>query len=217
MKHMRHHSWKIIGSVLVGGALAAPAFGGYTLAQTAAPAPTYGTTLTFDEPGGPTGNVATDAFQSVGISVFDSGDGFLREVRDRTGDPGFGWAGTGNSAWLPFGAFLTFDQDLTAFSTQVWDSSGPPSPFGGGMIVALFDDGNFVSQWVIDPAFGGVGDEWIDITTDGGSVFDEVRLVGQGFPADTYIDNLSWNVVPAPGAGALLGLAGFVGARRRRA
>ncbi|MEO1129685.1 MAG: hypothetical protein AAFX05_08280 [Planctomycetota bacterium] len=208
---MRYMAW----TVTVGLAAAPAALAGVTVTQGNS-APTYSTTLNFDEPGGPTGFVATDAFASTGMSIFDSGDGALREVRDRTGDPGFGWAGSGNSAWLPFGAFLTFDTDLTEFSSRVWDSSGPPSPFGGGMIVAVFNDGGLVFETVVNPAFGGVGQEWIDITTDGGTVFDEVRFVGLGFPNDTYIDDLSWNAVPAPTAASLLGVAGIAAARRRR-
>ena len=52
-----------------------------TISQVAVPT-TYSTTLTFDEAGGPTGQVATDAFASFGISSLDSGDGAVRTVEE---------------------------------------------------------------------------------------------------------------------------------------
>jgi uncharacterized protein (TIGR03382 family) len=69
----------------------------------------------------------------------------------------------------------------------------------------------------VEPAWGGFGDSWFDMTTDGGDVFDEVRILGFGFDPTTYADNMSWNAaIPAPGSLALLALAGVVGRRRNR-
>ncbi|MCA9296893.1 MAG: hypothetical protein KC983_10250, partial [Phycisphaerales bacterium] len=133
-------------------------------------------------------------------------------------DPIFagGWGlGDGNSFYGNFGVFMTFDNDVSEFSLEVWDPSGPPSPIGGGLFVVVLNDGVEVASGGYTPAWGGLGDSWFDITTTGGMVFDEVRILGFGFQPTTFVDNLSWNEVPAPGALAMLGVAA-IGARRRR-
>lgn len=179
-------------------------------------APTYGTTLNFDEVGGPTGVVGTDAWAGIGLTELQAGDG-VPFVSDATALPGFGWLGTGNSFLGNFGIFMTFDSDLTNFSGQIWDPSGPPSPFGGGLVIFLFNDGVEVFGDAYTPAWGGIGDTWFDISATGGMVFDEIRILGFGFNPTTYGDNFSWNAVPTPGSVALLGSAGLLAARRRRA
>jgi hypothetical protein len=76
------------------------------------------------------------------------------------------------------------------------------------MFVVLLNDGVEVSFNIVDPAFGGAGDSWFNITTDGGDVFDEVRFVGAGFAGPlTIMGQASWNVVPAPGASRCWGWA----------
>ncbi|MCP4249403.1 MAG: PEP-CTERM sorting domain-containing protein [bacterium] len=194
--------------------LTAPALGGVVVTQGAS-APTYSTTLNFDEPGGPTGIVDPTAWSaSHGVAELQAGDG-VPQVDDWTGI--FGpWVGTGNSFYGNFGIFMTMEQDLTEMSLQVWDPSGPPSPFGGGMSVFVFNDSVEVANTLVEPAWGGIGDEWFDITTDSGDVFDEIRILGWGFSPTTFGDNMSWNVVPEPGSLSLLGLAGLVALRRRR-
>jgi hypothetical protein len=129
-----------------------------------------------------------------------------------TGQP---WLGDANSFYGNFGVFMTFESDLSAMSLEVWDPSGPPSPFGGGLYVYLFDDGVQVGFSEHTPAWGGIGDTWYDILADGGDVFDEVRILGFGFNPTTYADNMSWDVVPGPGCLALLAVAGLVTRRRR--
>ena len=177
-------------------------------------APTYTTTLNFDEPGGPTGiNVPNNSWAGApyNITTFQSGTG--------TNDVGPHPLETGqstNSYFGPFGVFIEFGNNLTEMSFDAWDSSGPPSPFGGGMGVFVFDNGVEIGSGIFTPAFGGVGDAAYDITTSGGMVFDEVRILGFGFPADTYVDNLSWNVVPEPTGMLLTVLAGLGGLALRR-
>jgi hypothetical protein len=191
--------------------LAAPASAAITITQGAS-APTYGTLLTFDEPGTPTGVIPADAFLADYGLVIDAGDG-VPQVGDF--DPGWG-LGQGNSFFGFFGVFMSWEQDLEALSLQVWDPSGPPSPMGGGLGVFIFNDGIEVASGFFEPAWGGLGDAWFDISGADGMLFDEVRILGFGFDPSTYVDTLSWNVVPGPGAVALLGLAGLVGGRRRR-
>lgn len=167
-------------------------------------APTYSTTLNFDEPGGPTGSLPTSAFASYGISRLEAGDGNNFVGDNTAGQP---WVGTGNSFFGSFGVFINFSNDVTAFSANVWDPSGAPSPFGGGLGVIVFDNGTEIASLFTTPAWGGLGDPAFNITTSGGTVFDEVRILGFGFFPTTYADDLSWNVVPEPGCGVALGMA----------
>ncbi len=206
---------KLTATTLMTAALAAPAAGQITISLGSS-APTYGTTLTFDEPGTPTGIVDPATWVPTHGVRIDAGDG-QSVVDDFSVNPGQGWLGTDNAFYGNFGVFMTFDNDLTEFSTQVWDPSGAPSPFGGGAVVFLFDDGVEVAAFPFTPSWGGVGDEWLNITTAGGTVFDDVRILGFGFGPTTYIDNASWNAVPTPASLSLVGLAGLASTRRRRA
>lgn len=181
-----------------------------------ASAPTHSTTLTFDEVGGPTGTAPANSWASIGIAdlVGGAGPGFVSQANLQ---PGFAWLGTGNVFYGAFGVFLTFSQDVSAFSARYWDTSGPASAFGGGAAVVALNDGVEVAfHFVTNPAFGGVGQDSFNIVADGGSTFDEVRMLGFGFPADAYVDNLSWTTIPSPGAAGLFGLAAMAMTRRRR-
>ena len=204
-----------VAAIGIAAIVGSPALGGYTITQGSS-APTYtGFSLNFDEPGGPTGLVSATAWQaSHGITI-DAGDG-APQVDNWDIVHAAGWGlGDDNSFFGNFGVFMTFDSDLTEMSIEVWDPSGPPSPFGGGLLIALFNDGVQVSSATVTPAWGSFGDSWFNLTTDGGDRFDEVRILGFGFEPTTYADNISWNV-PAPGSLALLALAGIVGRRRSR-
>lgn len=198
-------------------ALAAPALADYNITTSATPAPTYSTTLDFNEGGVPTGvGLPLDAFSSFGVSSLAAGDGFNR-IDDFSTVPGYGWLPGGNAFIGGYGVFMNFENDLTEMSAQVWDNSAPASVFGGGMFLVLYNDGVEVSFNTVEPVFGGVGDSWYNITTTGGDVFDEVRFVGANFAGPlTILGEASWNAVPAPGAGAMLGLGGLVASRRRR-
>lgn len=194
--------------------ISAPALASYTITQQFDPAPTYSTTLNFDEPGGPTGLVPQNQFAGIGISNFQSGTSD-QSIGDNTAlDPALP---SNNTAFMNFGMFLTFSQDLTEFSFQGWDPSGPPSFFGGGAALLLYNNGAEVANLIqITPAWGGFGNSWYNITTSGGMTFDEVRFLGFGFVPTTVIDNLSWNAVPEPGSVALFALTGVGLLLRRR-
>lgn len=193
-----------------------PASADYVITQQAAPAPTYSTTLNFDEVGGPTGNAALDAWSvSHGISVADTGVGGGVVVGDFSG--ALPWLPTNNAAAGAFGLFWTFESAMSEMSFQAWDPSGPPSPFGGGMAIVLLSGGAEVAVDIFTPSWGGVGDTWYNITTSGGMVFDEVRVLGFGFSPETVMDNMSWNVIPGPGGLMMLAFSGMIATRRRRA
>ncbi len=200
-------------------AASSSAFAGYTITQQNAPAPTYSNTLNFDEPGAPTGVLPGNTWAPVGITelVSGTGDPFVGDVSGT-----FPWINSGNALAGPFGVFITFENAITEMSLQVWDASGEPTFFGGGLTIVLLNDG--VEVWdigtqngtIATPAWGGLGDSWFDITTTDDMVFDEVRILGFGFNPETFVDNLSWNAIPTPGTVGLLSLAAFAGARRRR-
>lgn len=209
----------VVGAIAIAfAATSSPAIAAIVVTQSAAPAPTYTTTLNFDEPAGPTGvNVPNNSWAaSHNIPVFQSGEGG-NFVGDNSADTAQGT----NSYAGPFGVFMNFGNDLTSMSFQAWDTSGPPSFFGGGMGVFLINDGdenNPVFAQLFTPNYGGFGGgSWFNITTTAGTVFDEVRVLGFGFSPTTWVDNLSWNAVPEPTSLAMLAMAGLgVLARRRR-
>ncbi len=198
-------------SVMLIAAAATPALSAISI-NDGTSAPAHPTTLNFDEPGTPTGTVPTNTWSSIGLSELQAGDS-----NPVVGNHDQGWGiNDGNSFYGNFGVFMTFDSDLDAFSAQVWDPSGPPGPFGGGVGVFVFDDGVEVGSHFYEPAWGGIGNDWISIAADGGSSFDEVRILGYGFFPTTYMDNASWNAVPAPGTITAIAAIGLGGVMRRR-
>lgn len=207
------HKWKVESAAFAFALTASLAAGDITITQSGAAGATYATTLNFDESGGPTGVVAPDSWAGIGLADMQAGDG--TPIVDDWGSIVGPWIGDGNSFFGNFGVFMTFGDDLTNFSGQVWDPSGAP-PFGGAGIF-VFDNGVEVTNMFIEPAWGGIGDSWIDISATDGMVFDEIRILGFGFDPSTFVDNLSWNSVPAPGSLAILGCGGMMFSRRRRA
>ncbi len=204
--------WTVESAAIVIAMAASFASADITISQSADPASTYATTLNFDEPGGPTGVVAPDSWAGIGLVDMQAGDGTpnVNEWGNIVGP----WIGEGNSFFGNFGVFMTFGDDLTNFSGQVWDPSGAP-PFGGAGIF-VYNDGAEIANLFIEPAWGGIGDSWIDVSATDGMVFDEIRIVGFGFDPSTFVDNLSWNAVPTPSGLAVLGLGGIVMSRGRR-
>tara|TARA_B100001059_G_scaffold211608_1_gene226087 strand:- start:243 stop:881 length:639 start_codon:yes stop_codon:yes gene_type:complete len=189
----------------------------YSFSQSADQAPTYSTTLNFDEPGGPTGVVDQTAWQAgYGLQMFD-GLGPSTFVGDLNSTLGYPWLPTDNSAFGMFGIYLKFDTAVDHLSFQAWDNSGDPSPMGGGFSVLLLnpDFSSYAQSDTYTPAWGGIGDTWYDVQAGGGDSFDFVFVTGWGFSPETVIDNMSWTTVPAPGSIALFGVA-LLGNRRRR-
>ena len=195
------------------------ALGDYTVTQTNTSSATYTDhSINFDEAGVPVG-VAMDPFDfyqaSDGIS-FSSGSGFL-VAEDWDALEGIdGGDGDGNQLNGGFSVRMLFDEAISELSFQGW-ANGSPSPPFGGINVLLFLDGAQVGGYTGTAAFGGIGDEWFNVVATGGDTFDEVRFFNGAFSSfNSYVDNITFNDVPAPGAVALLGLAGLCGSRRRR-
>lgn len=183
-----------------------------------ASAPTYGTTLNFDEPGGPTGEfIPNDAWSGIGISAITAFDG-NNIVNNLSSTPGYGWLPDNNVFVGNFGVAFEFENDVTEFSAQVWDNAGPADFISGGMIAVAERDGVEVGSFFWEfPVFGPGGDNWFNFTTSGGDSFDRVAFVGFAFVSPvTIVDNISFNTVPVPGTATLLGCGLLAASRRRR-
>ncbi|MFG0314963.1 MAG: hypothetical protein ACF8LL_12380, partial [Phycisphaerales bacterium] len=120
-----------------------------------ASAPTYGTTLNFDEPGGPTGEfIPNDAWSGIGISAITAFDG-NNIVNNLSSTPGYGWLPDNNVFVGNFGVAFEFENDVTEFSAQVWDNAGPADFISGGMIAVAERDGVEVGSFFWEfPVFG---------------------------------------------------------------
>jgi len=210
--------WVSAAIAIGAAALASNAGAAFTITQSASAAPTYGQTLTFDEPGTPTGTVPADSFVSYGVASLYTGDSSsTSNIVQANTIPGYGWLGTGNVCAGTYGVFMKFSSQVSELSVQYWDDSGPGSFFGGGAAIVLLKNDVEVSFTFLDnPAFGPTAKPWFNITGEAGDSFDEIRFVGFGFFPTAYIDNVSWTTVPSPAGVAVLGLAGIAGFRRRR-
>lgn len=214
---MKTETLILCAAVACTGALTTSGGAAIQITQQAAPAPTYSTTLTFDEPGTPTGLVSSDYWQaSHGVTITDGVNPNATVIADFSSS-GTPWIGTGNAMEGNFGIFMTFDNDVSAMSFQAWDPSGEPDFFGNGLTVVVTDAAdNILAFEQFTGAWGGIGDTWINITTTGGDSFSKATIFNNSFTPFSYIDNVSFNTVPAPGALALLGIAGTTVRRRRR-
>ena len=112
---------------------------------------------------------------------------------------------------------MLFDTPVTEITWQGW-ADGPSGLPRGGIFVLMFLDEIQVGFYNGDAAFGGLGDEWFNAVADAGDAFDEIVFLNPSLHSlNTYVDNITWNAVPSPGPLALLGVAGLLGGRRRRA
>lgn len=145
--------------------------------------------------------------------------GFAHTYDDvSAGDPGgFGISADGNHQFLGVRATeptirIQFDAPVQQFSLRAVQGG---IPFTGDSLDIVAWDG----QQIVDTVFTsfGFGQGWTTIEIDGS--FDVLTLSAGGFTGNAMfgIDNLQWARVPSPGVLSLVGIAGGLAARRRRA
>lgn len=200
-------------------ALAGHAAAGFNYSQTATQDPTYTNVINFDGPGAPTGLVAGNTWASTGLASLTDGANPGVPIGDVSAS--FPWISTGNVAdGSAFGLFMTWGaNDATELSFQMWTPAGPGGPFGGYSVLLADANDNVLAGWTVTtPIWGGQGDSWINITTTGGSTFKKAVILygGFGLAPPVFVDNISFNTVPTPGAIAFLGLGALGCGRRRR-
>ncbi|MBX3373845.1 MAG: hypothetical protein KF817_08415 [Phycisphaeraceae bacterium] len=217
MNHIASGLVSVVAASLIMTTSTASASYSFSVTQTSEPAPQYANLVTFDEPGTPTGWVPFGLYQSVGFNMASTDDpsGFnIGDVSDA-----FPWLGTGNVAYASSGLLLRFHHGgARRVSFQGWGDAGPAGPFGGFLVWILDEEGNVLSEYdTFTPAWDGLGNTWYNIAAYGSARVQYLLISNKGDEAgDTYIDNLSWSLVPAPGAFALFAVAGLARARRRR-
>ncbi|MFB3431606.1 MAG: hypothetical protein ABL309_11845 [Phycisphaerales bacterium] len=190
---------RICIAIIALGTASSSALADYSIIQQNAPSPTYGTTLNFDEPGGPTGNPPGDAWASLGLATLTAGVGpaFVGEIASLE-------CLLGDNKCLGSGfIFMVFDRGVTEMSVQVWDSSGQGDL---PLFIELYNNG--VPVWSYYDQHGEhaqaaweceqPGDSWFNITATDGMVFDWI-VIGSTLPTNyAVVDNISWNLVPDP-------------------
>jgi MYXO-CTERM domain-containing protein len=170
-------------------------------------------------------NFAT-GFGGSGTTKTQSGAGILgtRTVRNFDGialsfsNPGMGWTGSMyNFSSVGYSNFGTLD-----FTSRTLTMTGSGSAAGISLGVTLLDATNRRGSWVA--AFGNTINLSTSSFTQQDAGFDVASITsillqcsGSYTGSVNYtMTNFSYSAVPAPGAAALVGLAGLVGRRRRR-
>jgi hypothetical protein len=159
----------------------------------------------------------TNQYEAWGVSYFSTTDPAGPVVRERSFP---GMSGTnalsGYSGDLMTNAYqpiiVGFDMDLSAASVVGLDIGD-----AGLMLTAYSATDEMVDQMVIE---GASENQFATLSVSGENIrWLEVSQVNPGFNGDGYMIDDLWftsQPIPAPAAGALLGLAGLAGARRRR-
>jgi hypothetical protein len=100
---------------------------------------------------------------------------------------------------------------ISQFGRDIWDAGSEVDiPMNAAFIMGGMNSGRIADTGVVDFDFAGL-DIFNGLTTGAGYVFD------RQFGAASEVYRISFEIVPAPGALAMLGLGGLVAGRRRRA
>ena len=109
-------------------------------------------------------------------------------------------------------------QDLTGYTFSLYLNSNVATDGGTGF-AWLFESAGGSVQSVVN--YTGVGTYTIDLNTLSGIDVTTITSISIGIysaePGSATVSNFTYAPAPAPGAVALLGAAGLIGARRRRA
>lgn len=202
-------AFAVIGA---GIAITSTASAAIVVTQQAAAAPTYSTLINFNDLA--PGTYAGNTWAAQGLTTLTDGANPSVSIENVSGS--FPWIPTNAANGFNFGLFFAFANDVTEASFQIW-TSAQSGPFGGVGINFFDANDNLLHSAAVSQVWGGTGNSWINVTTNGGSSFAKMSIAygGFGFP-QLFVDNVSWNAVPAPGALALLGVAMVGGSRRRR-
>ena len=200
------------GALLFGGTL-----GSATAAQAATVIDNFATG--FDAPG----NTSTQSGAGILGTRTVINDGGVGGLSLSFANPGMNWNGSAyNYTTVEYSNFGSLD-----FTNVALTMTGSGSATGDAFLVVTIFDGNF-RQGVWNVVFGSsitmstssfslVSDPAFNVS-DIKSILLQTGYSGSSAGTVNYtMTNFSYSAVPAPGALALLGVAGLVGGRRRRA
>jgi len=204
-------------AALAGSASAAMTFDSFTVAQSKSNTPSLPPGINWASPAssqpifGASGTRAAFAFTNVGGTSTSSVGG---------GTATFTTTGptTGSAAPRAAGLYYSGDaQDLTGYTFSFYLNSNVATDSRNGFFFDLLSAGGGYSPNKLN--YTGAGTYTVDLSTVNGVDLTAITSIVIGIntstPGSATVSNFTYT--PAPGALALLGVAGLAGARRRRA
>ena len=157
---------------------------------------------------------------SVGTETFNSYDGFYPSPL--TGSVGgINWSATATGGIFcstgyfstnnPVAATFTFAPGVMSVGANVFGTDSSFNIVAARITVTLADGSSYIASTSVPTDFVGF--------ISNGAAISSLTMAAAGAPgSNVYVtaNNMYFGVVPAPGAAALIGLAGLVASRRRR-